>query len=489
MATDYTRRDFNAIKGGLLSRASQVLPDWTDRDPSDFGMLFVDLWAYMGDVLHYYIDRAEREAFLSTATQRESVLAIANLLDYVPSGRSAAVSSVVVKNSNTSTAYTLPEFTVFTGKDGSSSFTCFTTESNTIGANASVSIAVTEGSMYLETSSDGYLGKSSGQPSQKFTIPYKNVVEGSIRLFVKEDGITNTEYRKVDRISEALFGERVFSATTDAYGVTTVLLGSRVNGLIPATNSIVSARFATSSGAAGNYGLNTIVGFKNAISSDLSILSSTIFIGGTDVESIESMRSSIPLTTRPQDRAVTLDDFIDLTLGVSGVYKATATYNSGSVTIYPVALQSNYTTSSVTSLTVSSDMSTRILNSVSPKALLGVTTTVAASVSLVPVNISAKVVVNDRYVAGWVSNDVTTALKALFEFNNVSFGQTLTLSEVFRTIINVEGVDYAEIDATNTPPGVFSTTSSGVSQKITPASTALLKVGTITLYVSGGITT
>ena len=54
---DFASRDYENIRRDLLIRAERVLPDWTDRDPSDFTMLLVDLWAYMGDIMHYYIDR------------------------------------------------------------------------------------------------------------------------------------------------------------------------------------------------------------------------------------------------------------------------------------------------------------------------------------------------------------------------------------------------------------------------------------------------
>ena len=65
-AFDYTSRDFANIKGDLLARASRVVPEWTTRDPGDFGVLLTDMWAQMGDVLHYYVDRAAGESFLAT---------------------------------------------------------------------------------------------------------------------------------------------------------------------------------------------------------------------------------------------------------------------------------------------------------------------------------------------------------------------------------------------------------------------------------------
>ena len=95
---DFASRDYSNIRRDLLARAERTVPEWTDRDPSDFSMVLVDMWAYMGDILHYYIDRAAGESFLDTATQKESVLALANLFDYKPRNRTAARATVYVSS-------------------------------------------------------------------------------------------------------------------------------------------------------------------------------------------------------------------------------------------------------------------------------------------------------------------------------------------------------------------------------------------------------
>lgn len=494
MAADYTRRDFGTIKEDLLRRASVVLPEWTDRDPSDFGMLFVDLWSYMGDVLHYYIDRAAREAFITTATQRESVLALANLLDYRPRGRSAARSTVFIKNNSLTTSYTLPSGTVLLGREGTTDYTCYTDVSITIGPQVTAQVVVIEGQRISEDSVDGLLGTSDGTVSQRYDLPGTNIVDGSIKTYVKEDGVTKTQYRAVPRISSAQFGSRVFSTYTTAQKKTQVVFGNNINGFIPPANSPVVATFARSSGRAGNFGTNTVVGFQSSITSDLVINSSTAFIGGSDEESIESLRSSIPVATRPQNRAVTLQDFIDLALGVNNVYKATAIYSAASspataasVTIYPVTIQSDYTTTTSTSASVSQEIADDIVAYIEPKALLGVNLIVNKQVTLVPINITANVYVNERYVSSWVITDVYDTLINLFSFDNVSFKQRITLSEIYKTILSVEGVDYAIID--NTIGGVFSTTASGVSSEIVVGPTSLPRKGNIVINAYGGITT
>src|SRR5665811_1534843 len=59
-------------------------------------MVLLELFAYMGDILSYYTDRAQFENYLTTATQRESVLGLAYLLGYVPNSGTPATGSVTL---------------------------------------------------------------------------------------------------------------------------------------------------------------------------------------------------------------------------------------------------------------------------------------------------------------------------------------------------------------------------------------------------------
>ncbi len=113
---DYTSRDYYSIREDLLSRASQlpIGTSWTSRSEADFGIMLVDLWAYMGDVLHFYVDRAAAETFLRTATQRDSVLAIANLLDYETLTKDSAEATVTIVATEAWTGLVvIPKYTTF----------------------------------------------------------------------------------------------------------------------------------------------------------------------------------------------------------------------------------------------------------------------------------------------------------------------------------------------------------------------------------------
>ncbi len=74
---------------------------WHEGIDSDYQTMFVELWAYLGDILTFYQERIANEAYLGTATQRDSLLRLAGLIDYRPSpgsGASGLVAFTVPKN-------------------------------------------------------------------------------------------------------------------------------------------------------------------------------------------------------------------------------------------------------------------------------------------------------------------------------------------------------------------------------------------------------
>lgn len=79
---DYVTKDYDGFRQAMLSRIPQLLPSWTDRGESDFGVVLLDLFAYVADILSYYQDRVANEAYLATATQRRSVTELLRLIGY-----------------------------------------------------------------------------------------------------------------------------------------------------------------------------------------------------------------------------------------------------------------------------------------------------------------------------------------------------------------------------------------------------------------------
>jgi uncharacterized phage protein gp47/JayE len=79
---DYVTKDYDGFRQAMLNQIPLLLPNWTDRSETDFGIVLIELFAYVADILSYYQDRVANEAYLDTATQRRSVTELLRLIDY-----------------------------------------------------------------------------------------------------------------------------------------------------------------------------------------------------------------------------------------------------------------------------------------------------------------------------------------------------------------------------------------------------------------------
>lgn len=80
---NYTSKDFESIKNDLLNYVKVYYPEtYQDFNDSSFGALMVDLVAYVGDILSYYIDYQVNESFIETSLQQNNILKVAKQLGY-----------------------------------------------------------------------------------------------------------------------------------------------------------------------------------------------------------------------------------------------------------------------------------------------------------------------------------------------------------------------------------------------------------------------
>ncbi len=79
---DYLAKDYASFRQLMLDRLAVTIPEWRERNPSDIGIMLVELLAYAADNLSYYQDAVATEAYLGTARKRISVRRHSRLLDY-----------------------------------------------------------------------------------------------------------------------------------------------------------------------------------------------------------------------------------------------------------------------------------------------------------------------------------------------------------------------------------------------------------------------
>lgn len=79
---EYINKDYESIRQELLAKVPQLTDRWTDFNHSDLGVVLLELFCGVGDMLAYYLDAQAAEAFLPTARQRQNVINLCNLIGY-----------------------------------------------------------------------------------------------------------------------------------------------------------------------------------------------------------------------------------------------------------------------------------------------------------------------------------------------------------------------------------------------------------------------
>ena len=81
----YINKDFGQFRKNLIDFTKQYFPEsYTDFNEASPGMLFMEMAAYVGDVLSYYADNNIKESLLEQATERTNIFDIAKELGYTP---------------------------------------------------------------------------------------------------------------------------------------------------------------------------------------------------------------------------------------------------------------------------------------------------------------------------------------------------------------------------------------------------------------------
>lgn len=88
----YLNKDFATFKEALIEYAKAYYPtSYNDFSTSSPGTMFIDMAAYVGDVLAFYLDNQTQETFLEYAKQPSNLYNLAYMLGYRPKVTSAAI--------------------------------------------------------------------------------------------------------------------------------------------------------------------------------------------------------------------------------------------------------------------------------------------------------------------------------------------------------------------------------------------------------------
>lgn len=313
--------DFDAIKSNLKNhmRSQQIFKDY-DFDGSNMSVL-LDILAYNTSLNAYYVNMLSSESFLDSSQLRSSVVSHAKELNYRPrSARSAKATVRLNVEQNNSNSLTIPKGTTFTATYNSQTFNFSTNEikvfftalDTTTGTYkfATDDIDIYEGFFVTETFVIDYSNET-----QRFILSNQMVDTTSLTVNSIEDaGSTIVNYT----LSDSLLGlnnqsTKYFLQATeqDQYEV---IFGDDIIGRRPKDGSTITLQYRISAGDVPNGA--SLFAIDEDVTSDNSgrvqVTTVTKSIGGSNPESIASIKFNAPRHFQTQERAVSDTDYEDL---------------------------------------------------------------------------------------------------------------------------------------------------------------------------------
>ena len=93
----YINKDFTELRASLINYARTYFPTtYNDFSPTSPGMMFMEMAAYVGDVLSFYTDNQIQETFLQYARQTNNLYELAYMFGYKPNVTQVATTNIDV---------------------------------------------------------------------------------------------------------------------------------------------------------------------------------------------------------------------------------------------------------------------------------------------------------------------------------------------------------------------------------------------------------
>lgn len=473
---------------------------WNDFFASNIGQMLMDMIAVEGTKNTYIANQIALEIFRSTARRRNSMLHHAAMAGYDPRGRMDTALDVQATQLPTVSGNS-GELLVFEAGSavpiGGLTFEVVTEQRYLITETLLDELAspkkipytspekITFTVRHSNAQEDEYTYAS--DPATTYITTNEDVIDGSWVVTVGE-GLSAREWTDVadlDTIVSLFFAgpdDEVYSANYLADGRVEFKFGDGVRGKQPATNTPISITYRTGGGADGAAVLPNTMG-DQTIQAQFGALGQQVVsvpfnnpnaltTAGRDEETLEEMRENIGLWIRTLDKAISPEDyetlaaqFEDAVNGTGAVSRAKVMlersgYTANWVYIYVWSQAEIQVTWTINGIVEKGDEVTMTGFEASNTALMEAlyrylhtrrVATVQVCVQpgqMLYVDVDLGTVVCDQYVnTGEVATAIRTAVESFFSGTKIQPGKAFRLSDFYRLIDDISGVDYFTIQS------------------------------------------
>lgn len=307
----YAGLDFDTHEDEILARLQVKFASvFNDFAVSSLGIMLVDIFSFGLDTLSFYLDRRATDNFMVTTRTRASAARLARQLGYRPGPASA---SSVDMNVSLGRAYafpiTVPVGFQFQGPNGlifeaqeSVTFSVNDTSVKTLTASEGETLTAT----FFSNAEANQVFDIGNVPSGQFIVGRGTT--GQSRTIVEVDGDSWTEQEFLQ------FGDTAQFEMGYVDSPPTVRFGDGIAGEIPKNGAEIRVTYFASTGVGGAATAGTItkvvsplvVSFEQI---NLVITNPEGTSGGSDPESLSSIKANAPAVFKSRNVNVTLEDY------------------------------------------------------------------------------------------------------------------------------------------------------------------------------------
>jgi len=318
----YSNQDFVTNVEELKEFIRKNYPDeYNDYVNSSLGMALIDIIAYTGQNLSWYMNRKVTDLYFPTARTPNSISKIARNLGYKPAGaRSAQVNlGITLKNGPYTFPIKIERPFAFKAPNGLQFEYRNPVAVTFLVGETYKSFDVNEGQSVV----DNFV--ANGETNQIFYLRRvtsdKYIEEGSI--VVKINGVEWVEYPIIPFEKTEAFETNILS--TPPF----IKFGDGIQGQVPANGLGIEVSYVICNGFSGRIAKDSITAPLNPLNVSFTEIALVISqpsasIGGENPEDLRSITINAPLFQKTQDRAITKTDYDYLANAYPNVAKADA---------------------------------------------------------------------------------------------------------------------------------------------------------------------
>ena len=312
--------DFQSIKASLRSYLEQQT-EFADYDFDASGLSrILDVLAYNTHINGLTANMAINESFLSSSQLRSSVLSHAETLGYTPKSRTASTATVsgTVTIPNGPATITIPAGTTFVGEVDDTSYSYITLEpylADNVNDTFTVTMSIKEGSGKSKTFA---VGNELDQQSYVIQDKYIDTSTLTVRIYDNFTDVDNfTVYQNINSVATVNEDSRVYMLRETSNGYYEIFFGDgNVLGQSPIPGNKIQISYLVSQGSLANgsdsFLSNGII--YDTVKYQFILTTITESAGGSEKESILSIKSNAPRAYTTQNRLVTADDYTSMIL-------------------------------------------------------------------------------------------------------------------------------------------------------------------------------